>query len=472
MNLSRTKSRFGLNRRDASPKATGFCFHAVRFLSILLREYQRDRINLRAAALTYSVVLSLVPMLALSTAVLKGMGAGDQMREAAYRLIDNLSGEMQKSEVIPFKNPPAAPVQTEPRSSPDDPATKPQTDPLAPPAEKAKDFSAHLNDAVNKVFDYVDRTNFAALGAIGTFLLLITVLIVINGIEEAMNAIWKVEKSRSAGRKVINYMALLIICPLAVNLGIGATTMLNTPAISQRLEIFFPLAWMQACFFKLAPLLLLTATFVIFYLFLPNTKVRAGAAWIGGLAGALGLVLLQKFFIFMQIGVAKYNTIYGSFATVPLFLLWLHSAWLVFFIGAEIAFTTQHFRRDQISGARLEPGTSLALTFDLLNAIYDGFNRRREPDLDDLSAATGASSAATTGVLKQLLAAGLVRKTDKDPETYLPATPAKHLKAAEVATLWWQTTPDTTSNESPGRKMAAGFLAGGSRDLPENPWPH
>ncbi|MBN2705964.1 MAG: YihY/virulence factor BrkB family protein, partial [Deltaproteobacteria bacterium] len=256
MNLSRIKSRFGLNREDA-PNHTGFFFYAVRFLSILLREYQRDRINLRAAALTYSVVLSLVPMLALSTAVLKGMGAGDQMREAAYRLIDNLSGEMQKSEAIPLKNPPADPVQTEPQTSADH-AAKPQPDTLSTPSGKAKDFSTHLNDAVNKVFDYVDRTNFAALGAIGTFLLLITVLIVINGIEEAMNAIWKVERSRSAGRKVINYMALLIICPLAVNLGIGATTMLNTPAISQRLEIFFPLAWMQALLFKLAPLLLLT----------------------------------------------------------------------------------------------------------------------------------------------------------------------------------------------------------------------
>lgn len=438
--------------------------HICRFLFIFFKEYKRDRINLRAAALTYSVVLSMVPMLALSTAVLKGMGAGDQMRQAAYQLIDNLAGETNHDTQLTPVNPRSTtestmkPGEIKPPSIPSD----------TPEVESAIDFSGHLYDAVDKVFDYVDRTNFAALGMVGTFLLLIAVLIVINGIEEAMNAIWQVEKSRSIGRKIMNYMALMIICPLTINLGIGATTMLNTPAIIKYLDNFIPIAWMQGLIFKLIPLFLLALTFVLLYLFLPNIKVKAKAAWIGGLTGAVGLMALQKIFILLQVGVANYNAIYGSFATVPLFLLWLNSAWLVFLLGAEVAFTTQHYANYHANGRRLPPGEELSLAFDLVNEIYKNFDMRRSITLTGLAEATKTSTIVTGKILQRLSRAKLIRVSENQPETYLPATPTKNLKAAEISALLWA--PEIPKASTPGRNLAKTFLQAGNQALPDNPW--
>ena len=441
--------------------------HLYRFLYIFFKEYKRDRINLRAAALTYSIVLSMVPMLALSTAVLKGMGAGDQMRQAAYQLIDGLAGE-PKATTLPIPvDPTTPPEKRAEQEKVADSASLPETE-TKTETKTERNFTGHLYDAVDKVFNYVDRTNFAALGMVGTFLLLIAVLIVINGIEEAMNAIWQVEQSRKLGRKIMNYMALMIICPLTINLGIGATAMLNTPAIARHLDIFIPLIWVQGLLFKLVPLFLLTITFVILYLFLPNTKVKVKAAWIGGLAGAVGLMTLQKVFILLQVGVANYNAIYGSFATVPLFLLWLHSAWLVFLLGAEVAFTTQHYHNYHANGHRLPPGSELALAFDLVNEIYKHFDQRREATLANLATATKESTITTGRILQQLTKNNLVRIVENQPETYLPATPAEKLKAEEISALLWAT--ETHQTSSPGRILAATFLESGNRALPDNPW--
>lgn len=450
------------------------CRQIFRFLFILLAESKRDRINLRAAALTYSVVLSLVPMLALSTAILKGIGAGDQMHQAAYTLIDNLSS--------------TAPDKAHPAITPEETGSPPSqaTDNLKPEPAAAldqaaqstsetdnkpklnKDFTAHLYEAVDKIFDYVNHTNFAALGIIGTFLLLITVLIVINGIEEALNAIWQVDKSRSPGRKFMNYMALIIVCPLTINLGIGATTMLNTPVIAVHLDTFFPIAWVHGVLFKLIPIALLTTTFVICYYFLPNLKIRAKAAWCGGLAGALGLIALQKIFILLQVGVANYNAIYGSFATVPLFLLWIHSTWLVFLLGAEVAFTSQHFENYHVKGRHLPPGPEMALFFDIINEIYKHFEQRQAATLKDLTTGTQESAIAVKKVLKRLVKAGLISATEKQPTTYLPSTPAEGFSAEEITALLWEA--ENSKPESFGRNLAAIFFKGGNKALPDSLW--
>ncbi len=437
--------------------------HLCRFLFIFFKEFKKDRINLRAAALTYSVVLSMVPMLALSTAVLKGMGAGDQMKQAAYRLIDNLADEQKTTALTPSTIPPSLPPAKEISPQPET-----QSLPIIPKTETVKDFSDHLYDAVDKVFAYVDRTNFATLGIVGTFLLLITVLIVINGIEEAMNAIWQVEQSRSIGRKIMNYMALMIICPLTINLGIGATTMLNTPAIAKHLDTFIPLLWMQGLFFKLIPLFLLTLTFVLLYLFLPNIKIKAKAAWIGGLTAAFGLMAMQKVFILLQVGVANYNAIYGSFATVPLFLLWLHSAWLVFLLGAEVAYTTQHYTNYHANGHRLAPGPELALAFDLVNEIYKHFNQRRDATLDGLATTIKESTITIDKILQKLIKANLIHITENQPETYLPVTPAAKLKAEEISTRIWNA--ELSQAPTPGRNLAETFFKAGNKALPDNPW--
>jgi membrane protein len=303
---------------------------------------------------------------------------------------------------------------------------------------------------------------------IGTFMLLIAVLLVINGIEEAMNAIWRVEQKRSLGRKLMNYMALLIICPLTVNLGIGATTMLSTPSIARRIDALIPLVWLQGLLFKLVPFFLLALTFVLLYQFLPNTRVRPRAAWTGGAVAAIALLVLQKLFIVLQIGVAKYNAIYGSFATVPLFLLWLNAAWLVFLMGAEIAFTSQHYTNYHPNGRYLPPGVELALIFDIFVVVYRYFNERRPLPLEELSRSTHESTIVLDRILRRLVQAEMLRVTDEQPETYLPATAPDRLSAEEICTLFWGRSKRL--EETSGQRLSALFCEAGTRALPEKPW--
>jgi membrane protein len=124
----------------------------IRIHLIVFQEFQRDFITLRASALTFTVVLSLVPMLALGTAVLKGLGTGDQMREVAYKFIDQLelsvtSGKGSERQITSA----AGPI----------PALKPDTDKATAVEPTPKGLTVHLRKAVDQVFDYVDRTNFA-----------------------------------------------------------------------------------------------------------------------------------------------------------------------------------------------------------------------------------------------------------------------------------------------------------------------
>ncbi len=146
----------------------------ARICCIMVDEVLRTGIFLRAAALTYSIILSMIPMLAMSTAVLKGLGSDNQLRTAAYRLIDELE---------PAPSPGPTP-QT---------ATGDRTPALSsePQAKPPLSLTGHLRNAVDTIFDYVDRTNFAALGAFGIIGLLMVIILVLSTVENAMNAIWQ-----------------------------------------------------------------------------------------------------------------------------------------------------------------------------------------------------------------------------------------------------------------------------------------
>ena len=301
----------------------------IRIHLIVFQEFQRDVITLRASALTFTVVLSLVPMLALGTAVLKGLGAGDEMRGVAYKFIDQLElsvapGEESEGQITSD----AGPVL----------AHKPDTDTATAVKPAPKGLTIHLRKAVDQVFGYVDRTNFATLGAFGILGLVIAAIFVLGSIEQAMNAIWQAESSRPIGRKIMDYLALMILLPVSINTVMAAMATLQSQALLVRLHGILPGTWIVPLLLNMVPIVLLVATFTILYRFLPNTKVNISSALVGGVFGGIGWLLIQVIYIKLQIGVARYNAIYGSFATLPFFLIWMQMGWVVFLAGAEMAF--------------------------------------------------------------------------------------------------------------------------------------
>ncbi|OGQ95719.1 MAG: hypothetical protein A2521_17150 [Deltaproteobacteria bacterium RIFOXYD12_FULL_57_12] len=377
---------------------------------IIIRESQQARIGLRASALTFTVVLSLVPTLALGTAVSKGLGAGDQMRQAAYRFIERFESSVgpDAAEAAP------AAEQSE-------------------PADQAKDSLAdHLHRAVDMIFNYVDRTNFATLGVFGIVGLLAAVISFLSSIEQSINSIWQTEANRPFARRVMDYLALMILLPVTVLLALTTETVLASPAILEKIQFFFPLAWLPFLFLKLLPLVAVVATFALLYAFLPNTSVKLLPACIGGILGGISWIVVQAVYIRMQIGVARYNAIYGSFATLPLFLMWIYIGWLVFLAGAEATFAVQVRRHYVWKKLVLTPARRLALAFDVVLAVVSRFHERKTTDRLGLARCLNQPAYLVGHVLDDLLEAGILRHVDGEPGGYVPAGPSEEITPAEI----------------------------------------
>ncbi|MCI5121481.1 MAG: YihY/virulence factor BrkB family protein, partial [Candidatus Electrothrix sp. AUS4] len=246
-------------------KVIGALRSLLRILLIMVHEFSNTNISLRASALTFSVILSMVPLLAMSTAILKGLGNGDQMRIAAYHFIDKLDPEVGKEALSPPSKIPQTLI------SPEIPFAENTPDNAVPTsAEPPPSLNRHLHQAIDTIFDYVDNTNFAALGAFGIAGLLIVVIMVLSSIEDAMNAIWHTRKGRSLFRKIMDYLALLVLLPISVNIALAGDAIVQSPKIMNHVTTIIPSTWTVQMLLKLLPFIFITLSLMMMYLFFPN----------------------------------------------------------------------------------------------------------------------------------------------------------------------------------------------------------
>jgi membrane protein len=415
----------------ASAFGIGLLRNSLRIIFIVIRESRDDRITLRASALTFTVVLSLVPMLALGTAVLKGLGAGDQMRQAAYSFIQQFdTDEDQSSTTIP-----EIPERQTSKEDMDQSLPRPAIPEKQTAASSEKHpaaLTSHLQRAVDQVFNYVERTNFATLGTIGIIGMVLAALGVLGSIEQSMNSIWQTTTGRALGRKLIDYMALMILLPVSVNLALAAAATLQSPALQTQIQDILPMFLLEKFLFKVLPIAVLVITFLLLYQFLPNTRVGFIPALAGGLFGGLSWYWVQIMYVKLQIGVAKYNAIYGSFATLPLFFLWIYVAWVVFLLGAEVAFAFQTWRQYQWRNVILAPSARLAMAFDIMEAALADYSARKITDRKSLAQTLNQTEKVIAVILVDLVNGGLLRRIEGKLEGYVPAAPVNELKPSEI----------------------------------------
>jgi membrane protein len=167
-----------------------------------------------------------------------------------------------------------------------------------------------------------------------------SVLALIGNIEDVFNEIWQVKKSRSYYRKFTDYFSLFLILPVLMiassGLSIFITTMLSSLSFQQ---ILGPLVTFVL---QLSPYVVTWLSFVFLYIFLPNTKVRFKHAIIPSIITSIIFQFFQFLYINGQIWVTSYNAIYGSFAALPLLLLWLQLSWLITLFGAMLTYSSQN----------------------------------------------------------------------------------------------------------------------------------
>ncbi len=271
-----------------------FLLRIVRVLVLAVREFIRNRCTLRAASLTFYSLLSVVPAVAMAFGIAKGFGFEKVLRN-----------QIEK----------AFPAQEEVR-------------------ERILEFATSL----------IQNTQGGMIAGIGVIILFYTVVKVLNSMELSFNDIWNVKKARSWVRKFTDYLSILLIAPILITMAGSVTITIHTQ-LTRLTESVALLGYISSPLFflvRMIPYGLIWILFILVYIIIPNTKVKPLSAIVAGCVAGTMYQLTQWGYINFQVGVSKYNAIYGSFAALPLFLIWLHLSWLIVMFGAELAFASQN----------------------------------------------------------------------------------------------------------------------------------
>ncbi|MCG6931777.1 MAG: YihY/virulence factor BrkB family protein [Desulfofustis sp.] len=431
-----------------APPITRWTRRLFRVLLISLREMKTNLLTVRAGYLTYAILLSMVPMLAMSTAVVKGLGGGDQLREVVYSYIESLEKDSPANHTRP-----APPDET---GTPAEPETG--------QAGGAEDMIGHLSSAVDQIFDYVDRTNFATLGTFGMVGIIFSVIMVLGQVEKSLNVIWKVEDGRSFLRKVADYLSLMIMMPIALNVALAAGTMLESQSLNVHVNRYLPIEWLQPLLLKGVPILVLTVTLYAVYIFFPNTKTSGKATMAGALVAGTGWFITQNFYISLQIGVAKYNAIYGSFATIPLFLAWVWVGCLFVLFGAQIGYAIQIEPRYRLIRRTPQPVLQISAALDIYALIVRRFKTLQTTYLADLiELLPDYNRDLLENILGRLIDNHILHLTSEDGAIMLSGPPELMTNQNIVGTVLGGDLPDTPGGRTTLEAMA-GIVSAFPRD--------
>ncbi len=268
----------------------------------------RDQCLLRAQALTYITVLSLVPLLALTFAVAKGLDFYTVLvHDVIEPFLDRTFGYLPQ------------------------------------PGEGVASTESGLamRMAIDQVLTFVNGTKFSALGIVGLLALLYTGLKLLGAVEQAFNDIWDAPRPRTLMRKISDYLAMVVVTPILLLAATALTTAVHRSDFALFLRDSAGLGLVLDIALRVAPLAALWASFTFLFFAMPNANTKLSSAALGGfVAGILwqGALLLH---IQFQVGVAGYSAIYASFAALPIFLVWVNVSWVIVLLGAEICFAHQ-----------------------------------------------------------------------------------------------------------------------------------
>lgn len=326
--LRRTRSFLAVGLWSAEPqqRARLSAVRLLQFSIMVVEGFVRDRLLLRASALAYFTVLSVVPLLAVAVSIVGSIGVGTQ------QFVDWV-------------------VQT---------------------------FAAGSPAAQADILALVRSANFASLGSAGAAVLFLTTLLAISNVESAFNGIWGVAEARSWNRRLSDYLAVLVIGPVLGGVGLSLSTSMHNPWLQERLLRLPLFAGLYHFGLAQLPTVLLSATFALLYGFLPNTRVRALSALIGGVVAGVLTVGAQHVYLDLSVGVARANLFFGSFAALPLLFAWMYVLWAIVLFGAEVAFAHQNlsqYRREvrgEPAGPAEREAIGLRIALEVARRFRDG----------------------------------------------------------------------------------------------------
>lgn len=340
---------------------------SLRYLYAVLRDFFSGQLTMRAMSLVYTTLLSIVPLLAFSFSVLKGFGIHEQIQDQMYLFLEPLG-------------------------------------------ERGKEIT-------DNVMSLVYNVDGRVLGGVSLAFFMWTAVSMVQKVEESLNYVWYVSEPRSFARRFTEYMAVLMIGPLAIFIAIGMITALQNQSVVQYLlqnEIIGPVFVATS---KLTPYFIVAGVFAFLYWFMPNTRVRVLPALLGGLAGGFIWASMVIIFTTFIATASARQAVYASFAIAIVTLIWLYLNWLTLLIGAQLAFYIQH--PEYLRIGRQEPRLSNSMRERLaLNIMLLVGRAFRDPQqsmsIQTLSDALQIPSLTLEPILCDLEAEGLLTTNEKD----------------------------------------------------------
>ncbi len=368
-----------------------FLIRYTRMITTAIRGFVNDHCSLRASALTFYSVLSVVPVAAVAFAIAKGFGFETTLKN---QLMERFSENQ---------------------------------------------------DALQRIFEFSDKmlqnTQGGLIAGVGIIFLLWTVIKLFGNIEKSFNYIWGEKRHRSFFRKITDYLLLVILGPLMIIVAGSVTVYISSRLdnltggglgyVPAQAEII--LTSIKIVIIKLVPFVLSWMLFTFIYIFIPNVKVKFSSAIFAGIIAGSAYQFLQVGFIFIQVAVSKNNAIYGSFAALPLFLLWLQLSWLIVLFGAELSFAyqcteTYHFEPHAL---RINYSLRKVLSLYVVQLVVKSFIAEEPPlAVEDITLKSGIPIRLVRDIADNLTQVNILSPTLNEREQiigYKPSLPIDKL---------------------------------------------
>ena len=371
-------------------RSRALLYRASRILYATVQGGREQRLNFRAAALTYFSVLSIVPFLAFAFSVLKGFGGYQRlMQEVVSPALDSTFGELPE-----------------------------------------------LRGAIEQVLSFVEKTSVSSLGAVGILLLAYSSISLLSNVETSLNDIWGAKSARPLLRQVTDYTTLLVVTPLLVLAAITLGTAAQSSGVLHFVRDRLALGVVIDLLLKLTSIVLGCVAMIALYILMPNVRTKLSSAVFGGIIGGLmwqGLLVLHVKF---QMGVASYNKLYSGFGAIPIFLVWIYMSWRVVLLGAQLAASHQHEQHmHQIQRARhvdqqLRETLALAMTSLVAKRFLAG---APAPTATELAGCLEAPVPTVEEVLDTLVKRGILLRAVAGGELgYVPGREVDAIRLADI----------------------------------------
>lgn len=359
----------------------------VKKLAFAIEFFTTKGVITAASALTYSTILSIVPICAVVFAIARGFGYTKYI-EAWF--INLLSSQPQAAELI-----------------------------------------------VGFVNSYLEHTKSGIILGIGLLFMLYTVVMLTRNVEQTFNDIWHVGNRRNIMRTFTDYVAIFFLIPIIIIIMSGLSVFLATIASQTGWEEY--LGPIMQLIIDFIPFLLMWVAFSAMYVFMPNTRVKFKCTIVPGLCASIAMYILQWFYINAQMFISNYNAIYGSFAALPLFMLWVQFSWTICLFGAELSYTNQNLEEFayQKGAKSMSHRYKLMLSLILMSKICKRFDSGGRPyKATELKKETGIPLSIVRDLLYEMTKANLLTEINSVEHTsesrFQPSRPINQLTVGHV----------------------------------------